>query len=739
MLEPHRRQQLSREGPSAAPGRSRREGRHLDVLEAREPREQPHVLKRPHDACRRELGGSPRRDVASVEMDRARRRPLEAREDVDERRLAGAVGPDQTEDLAAAHGEIDAVHRLHASDVNADVPSLEADPHGCSFARVASLLARAGLLYARFRGTPPIAVSGHLVGRAEELGAFDLLLAELEAGRAATIQLVGEPGIGKTRLLAELAARVDERGLLVLTGSASELERDLPFWVFVDALDEYLQGLEPRRLGGLDDDVRSELAQVFPSLSSFGNGSGSRLQHERYRSHRAVRELLELLASTKPLVLILDDLHWADAATVELLGALLHRPPAAPVLTALAVRPRQVPERLSAAVERAHRTGSLHRVELGELTRDEAGELLGAAQRLHVDSLYEASGGNPFYLEQLARSLDRAPPRPASGAAVTLAGVEVPDSVAAALTEELGLLSDSARSVLQGAAVAGDPFEPELAAAAAGTSEDVAIVAIDDLLQLDLIRPTDVPRRFRFRHPLVRRAVYEAAPGGWRLVAHERCAEALASAGVAAAVRAHHVEYSARPGDLAAVAVLREAGEAVTHRAPASAERWFSSALRLLPVSAPTEERVELLLAQAGALAATGRFADSHAALVESIAIVPRDAVALRVRLTAACAGVEHLLGRHGDAHARLERTLAELDDPILVRGGGVDGRARHRRAVPGRVRADAGDGRSRVRGRRHDRRRGVDERRAGAPRARSCPQRRRGARRGRAGRRPPR
>ena len=457
---------------------------------------------------------------------------------------------------------------------------------------------------------------------------------------------------------------MDERGLLVLTGSASELERDLPFWVFVDALDEYLQGLEPRRLGGLDDDVRSELAQVFPSLSSLGNGSGSRLQHERYRSHRAVRELLELLASTKPLVLILDDLHWADAATVELLGALLHRPPAAPVLTALAVRPRQVSERLSAAVERAHRTGSLHRVELGELTRDEAGELLGAAQRLHVDSLYEASGGNPFYLEQLARSLDRAPPRPASGAAVTLAGVDVPDSVAAALTEELGLLSDSARSVLQGAAVAGDPFEPELAAAAAGTSEDVAIVAIDDLLQLDLIRPTDVPRRFRFRHPLVRRAVYEAAPGGWRLVAHQRCAEALASAGVAAAVRAHHVEYSARPGDLAAVAVLREAGEAVTHRAPASAERWFSSALRLLPVSAPTEERVELLLAQAGALAATGRFADSHAALVESIAIVPRDAVALRVRLTAACAGVEHLLGRHGDAHARLERTLAELDDP---------------------------------------------------------------------------
>ena len=71
------------------------------------------------------------------------------------------------------------------------------------------------------------------------------------------------------------------------------------------------------------------------------------LQHERYRSHRAVRALLEQLASTQPLVLVLDDLHWADSASVELLGALLRRPPAAPVLMALAVRPRHVPERLS--------------------------------------------------------------------------------------------------------------------------------------------------------------------------------------------------------------------------------------------------------------------------------------------------------------------------------------------------------------------------------------------------------
>jgi hypothetical protein len=209
-----------------------------------------------------------------------------------------------------------------------------------------------------------------------------------------------------------------------------------------------------------------------------------------------------------------------------LLGALLRRPPAAPVLIALAVRPRQMPERLAAALERAHRAAELMRVELGALTPVEARELVGEK----VDVLFEESGGNPFYLEQLSRSLsgDGA----SSGSPeVALTGIDVPSAVAASLSEELALLSDGARRVLEGAAVAGDPFEPELAAAAADASEAEAMDAVDELLQLDLVRNTDVPRRFRFRHPLVRRAVYEATPGGWRLGAHERCAQALATRG----------------------------------------------------------------------------------------------------------------------------------------------------------------------------------------------------------------
>jgi ATP/maltotriose-dependent transcriptional regulator MalT len=503
----------------------------------------------------------------------------------------------------------------------------------------------------------------HFVGRAEQLGGFDEVLAEVDQGRAAAIELVGEPGIGKTRLLTEFAARADARGRLLLSGSASELERDLPFSVFVDALDEYLQGLDPNRLARLDEDVRTELAHVFPSLSTLATTRRVALQHERYRSHRAVRALFEQLAYTRPLVLLLDDFHWADSASVELLGALLRWPPAAAVLMAVAVRPRQMPPRLSAALERAHREAALARIELAALTPVEARELLGEkVDAADVTVLYDESGGNPFYLEQLARSLGR-DATVTQAPEISLTGVEVPSAVTASLSEELALLSDGGRRLLEGAAVAGDPFDPELAAAAAATSEAEAMDAVDELLHFDLVRNTDVPRRFRFRHPLVRRAVYEATPGGWRLGAHGRCAEALAARGATAASRAHHVERSAREGDLGSVAVLRAAGEETVRLAPGSAAHWFAEALRLFPPTAPAEERVELLLAGSQALTAAGRFADSHSALLEAIAIAPDDSHTLHARLARACAGVESNLGRQEQAADRLANALETLPD----------------------------------------------------------------------------
>jgi ATP/maltotriose-dependent transcriptional regulator MalT len=515
-------------------------------------------------------------------------------------------------------------------------------------------------------------VQDTLIGRADELASLEHVLEELELGGSVAIELVGDPGIGKTRFLSELSARAEDRGHLVLVGSASELERALPFSVFVDALDEYVESLDRNRFSTLPADVQAELAHVLPSLCTLAGGRAVALQHERYRSHRAMRALLAHLAQTKPVVLALDDFHWADSASVELLGALLRRPPAAAVLIAVALRPRQTPEHLAAALERADRAAALTRLELGALTLDEARELLGE----RVDAagaavLYQESGGNPFYLEQLARSPERAR-RVTVAPAISLTGLEVPPAVAASLSEELAFLSEGGRLVLEGAAVAGDPFEPELAAAAAATSEAAVLRAVDELLEVDLIRTSDVPRRFRFRHPLVRRAVYRATAGGWRLGAHERCAEALAARGVKAGARAHHVERSARQGDVAAVAVLRDAGEAAARLAPESAAQWFGGALRVLPQTAPAQERVELLLARAGALAAAGHFNDSHEALLEAIPLVPQESNALYTTVATACAGVERFLGRYEDAHSRLERALRGLPEPASVESVGL-------------------------------------------------------------------
>ena len=183
------------------------------------------------------------------------------------------------------------------------------------------------------------------------------------------------------------------------------------------------------------------------------------------------------------------------------------------------------------------------------MTRIEAGELLGpSVDEATGAALFEDSGGNPFYLEQLARAVQRTSSLADATRHDSLTDLHVPPRVAAALADELALLSDATCCLLRGAAVAGDPFDPELAAAAAAFDGTSALEAVDELLRLDLIRETDVPRRFRFRHPLVRRAVYESAPGGWRLGAHERCADVLAARGVGPEERAHHVERAGRQG-----------------------------------------------------------------------------------------------------------------------------------------------------------------------------------------------
>jgi DNA-binding NarL/FixJ family response regulator len=503
-----------------------------------------------------------------------------------------------------------------------------------------------------------------LVGREHELALLAHVLDAVAAGAPGFVAVVGEPGIGKTSVMERLSALAAERGWLVLAGRAAEFERELPFGVLVDALDDYLATLDHRKLERAGGERLAELAAIFPSLDGPAVPDGA-LQTERYRAHRAIQELLDGLAVGRPLLLALDDLHWADQASLEVVASLLRRPPDGPVLLACAFRPAPAPAFLESALAAAEREGRAARIDLGPLTLEAAAALLAAIPEPSVrDAVFRVSGGNPFYLSQLARLAVHQPVRHGEGRQVDTLTLGVPQSVMSMLAEEVRSLPPDSRRVLEAAAVAGEPFEPDVAAEIGEVSEAEVGAALDDLLARDLVRHTDVPRQFRFRHPLVRRAVYAHAGGGWRLAAHGRAATALATRGASAAAQAHHVEHSAKRGDEAAIALLEKAAANAAARAPATAARWLQAAVRLVPEadSHPgIARRVELLEGLAEAQRASGRLDACRTTLLQALDLLPAEGSTERVRLVTACAAVEHWLGRHAEASARLDAAIAEL------------------------------------------------------------------------------
>ena len=508
-------------------------------------------------------------------------------------------------------------------------------------------------------------VRSELLGRRSELLLLDAALDTLDGGGAmGVVQVAGAPGIGKSRLLAELAARAEARYHVVLAGRASEFERDLPFGVFVDAVDDYLASLDAARLAALTSRL-PELTAAFPALAVPTGRGQPVLQAERYRIHRAVRTALEELAAPEPLVVMLDDVHWADPASVELLAHLVAHPPQGPVLIVVAFRPAQIPPQLGAALATAGREDASSRLELEALNRAEADVLVGLdVEDAFREHLFRQSGGNPFYLEQLLRAepLELAASRP-----VDTTGGGVPPPVRSALAGELRALPDRCRLLLQGAAVAGDPFEDVLAAQGAGIDEAEALELLDVLAQAELVVPTTVPRRFRFRHPIVRRAVYEEGPPSWRVRAHARLASELAARGTPATSLAHHVAASASRGDEGAIAVLVEAAQAAAPRAPATAGHWYEAALRLLPDDSPGDNRhLDLMVARASAWAAAGRLQESDTAFSEALDHLP-PGEPRRVGVVRSLAAVEVYLCRHERARSRLLTELRHLDDPCSL------------------------------------------------------------------------
>jgi DNA-binding CsgD family transcriptional regulator/tetratricopeptide (TPR) repeat protein len=487
--------------------------------------------------------------------------------------------------------------------------------------------------------------ASHLVGRSVEREALASALASLREGGSGIVAIEGEPGIGKSRLLAHLEATAD--GCTVLAGRASEFEADVPYALWTEALDRHLADAGERRLSRLGLADPAALGIALPALTDL---AGEPAGGDRHRTHRALRDLLERLAGARPLVLCLDDVHWADSASVEALSALIRRPASGRVLLAVAAREGQVPRALAGALSAALREDRLTRLVPAPLSPGEAAELVGDA----ATTIYPQTGGNPFYLEQLARAGD--------GAHAETAAAEdwsVPPPVAAALTSELAALTREARRLLDAAAVTGDPFEPALATEVAELSEAAGLTALDELLARGLARPTGAPRLFAFRHPVVRHAVYQAAPRGWRLGAHARAARALEQRGAGPVERAHHVEHAASPGDERAIELLATAARDLQSPAPAVAARFHAAALRLLPERPENRElRTRMLRLLADAQAASGEPVAARETLLEALRAARDDE---RLALTVGVANMEWWLGRGEESRRRLQVALGDL------------------------------------------------------------------------------
>ena len=402
-----------------------------------------------------------------------------------------------------------------------------------------------------------------LVGREQERAALEAALARLRNGRGGIVLLAGEAGVGKTRLAeAVLAAG----GPLVLRGDAPELA-PAPYGPVAAAL----RGLLRADPHGLDDcgPLAPYLSALLPELGAPPPDG------DRATVFEAIHGTLRAIVRHGPAVVFLDDLHWADATTLELLPALAARSADEPLLILGAYRSDEIGRghplrRMRAGLRRA---GRLHEIPVGSLDPAETAELaartLGATPAPALArTLHDRTQGIPFFIEELCAAL-AAPGRVVEkGHAVELPGddeIPLPESIRDAVVARARPLSPAARKVLEVASVAGLRFDLEVVAELAGEA------AIDEPVSLGIVVEVE-PGVAAFRHTLTREAFYLDVPWGRRRALHRRLADLLEQRGARPALVAEHWAAAREPArarlallaaaqDFAAVHAYRDALE----------------------------------------------------------------------------------------------------------------------------------------------------------------------------------
>ena len=426
-----------------------------------------------------------------------------------------------------------------------------------------------------------------LVGRRAELARLRQALDEAGGGSGRTVVVLGEAGIGKTRLLEELAAVTLQRGGRRVVGRCYETEQILPFGPWVETLRAGLGALEPDALEGLDPVWRAELARLLPELAGPGLGPAGPAD-DHLRLFGAVARVIEMLAAEPPLVLILEDLHWADEMSVRLFGFLARRVEAWPALLVASAREEELGEapllrRLLGELGGQRQVVSLP---LSTLSKAETHSLVQVLARVGTheaalgrvaEQVWAVSEGNPFVVVETMRALHE-------GHRFEASTIGLPERVREAIGGRLERLSLRARELVAVAAVIGREFEFPLLQRAAGLDEREAAEGVEELVRRRVLH--GVGARLDFAHDRIREVAYGQLFPPRRTRLHAAVGSAI-EAVYADHLEPHHgalgVHY--RHGEVwaKALAYLRQAGaRAVAYSAHREAVAYFEQALQVL-------------------------------------------------------------------------------------------------------------------------------------------------------------
>lgn len=431
------------------------------------------------------------------------------------------------------------------------------------------------------------------VGRAGELSELLAAAGQAVAQGARVALVTGEAGLGKSALLEQLGARLAQDGWLVAAGRCPDMDSAPPAWAWVEVLRQVAGTVPPGEFA----------ADLAPLLSDSAAVNGDAAAG-RFRLRRAVWAWLSAAAADRPVAVVLDDLHWADAATLELLGGGVDV--RAPILVVAAYRADES-ERLTESLGSLARTAPL-RLDLPGLNGTAVAELVRAeceADDTTVAGIAERTGGNPFYVRESARLLN------GEGALIALS--EVPEGVRDVLRRRFARLPESGVSVLRLAAVAGRESSVDVLVRAADTDEDGVLDALDAGVIAGLLEEPG-PGRVRFVHALVRDTLITDVSRVRITRMHTRIAAALEGTGDVAALAHHH----ARAGSPKAVGYCVRAAELAEARyANDVAAALLTDAVTN---SSDPDERVGLLGRLLRAQVRAGSFAAARATREQAVA-----------------------------------------------------------------------------------------------------------------------